>query len=71
MKRNYDNRLDKFVTEMMQDPIKINNDKIANEFTDPDYKFYRNKMLAEDEMAKTRNSVDFAKTNTTHMFNGT
>ena len=56
----------------MQDPIKINNDKIANEFTDPDYKFYRNKMLVDDsEMIKTRNSVDFAKTNVTHMFGGT
>lgn len=43
MQTSYNGRISHFISEMANDPIKVDNTRLANEFLDKDYKFRRNR----------------------------
>jgi hypothetical protein len=61
MQDNYKGRLSVFIKEMQDDPVIIDNDRLAEEPIDADYRFRRSKAYAIDK--KFRQSLDGVKDN--------
>jgi hypothetical protein len=55
---NHENRLNKFVKSMEEEPIMVNNEKLSDQRFDPDWKF-RNSLRVKNH-GISRNSLDYS-----------
>jgi len=58
MKVKYNMRLDKFIKRMLDDPIKVNNDKILDPLHDDAYKFKKHLFVKNDSNYDPKNYIN-------------
>jgi hypothetical protein len=68
---SYQGRLNTFVQEMSINPIKIQNDRLADELLDQDYKFRRSKFISLNKSIETttmrQSFMDFGTSFKSHL----